>query len=566
VRSGGQWEEVAERRMGCAVVRRAGRLHCVKQRKVLGGEPVLLRGAGVRVRPLERSRQASTFGFMSNEISMEVNKPVAIRGVRGARDTRARGERIVVVPGPAVIHSGGDAALVRLIRAGWIDGVLSGNAFAVHDLEKALLSTSLGVCQRSGRAVEGGSRNRICLAGLRARCVRGQGHRRSAERGVPARACRDSRSGPHVRRSVAPAAAQGGSPSGIAPRRALRQPVHGNRGNGATTAQPGSRPRAWARRAARRDRSPRLPCGRFLRIRLRSALREGRRLALAGTASLLERRFQLLNPLLQCVHTPLQTLATGTTRNAPANPRGAGTEESSAWLADDMRTLGARAELAALGQHRPVSGQIEDELRARLGLAPRPANEAGEVLCVLEREPPRARAWAEIHARRLAREGTPARVVTAAELTGAEDPARVRRLALGSEWPLAGFAEGRGLPLAPGDFGGTTVLVVPAQTLQVEREGWIDLERTKALAKRSPFAGLRVALDGGEPSLATVLGELTAKGARSVLVVPTVFCAAPEEMQALRKALGPALASGGELDLTWLPGLGAELVGAALDD
>src|SRR5262249_6176361 len=38
---------------------------------------------------------------------------------------------------------------------------LTGNAFAVHDLEKALLETSLGVCQLSGRAVEGGSRNHL---------------------------------------------------------------------------------------------------------------------------------------------------------------------------------------------------------------------------------------------------------------------------------------------------------------------------------------------------------------------------------------------------------------------
>jgi lysine-ketoglutarate reductase/saccharopine dehydrogenase-like protein (TIGR00300 family) len=167
VRVAGCWEEVVERRMDCAIVRRASadgaaRLHCVKQRKVRRGEAVLLRGPGVRVRPLERARSASSFGFMSNEISMEVNKPIAIAAAaRALRAARAAGQRIVVVPGPAVIHSGGDAALVRLIRAGWIDGLLSGNAFAVHDLEKSLLHTSLGVCQMSGRAVEGGSRNHL---------------------------------------------------------------------------------------------------------------------------------------------------------------------------------------------------------------------------------------------------------------------------------------------------------------------------------------------------------------------------------------------------------------------
>jgi lysine-ketoglutarate reductase/saccharopine dehydrogenase-like protein (TIGR00300 family) len=162
VRAAGTWERVAERRMDCAVVRREGALHAVKQRKVRAGEPVLLRGPGVRVRPLERARRASSFGFMSNEVSMEVNKPVAIAAAaRALRATRAAGERIAVVPGPAVIHSGGDGALARLIRGGWVDVVLSGNAFAVHDLEKALLRTSLGVCQMSGRALEGGARNHL---------------------------------------------------------------------------------------------------------------------------------------------------------------------------------------------------------------------------------------------------------------------------------------------------------------------------------------------------------------------------------------------------------------------
>ena len=47
------------------------------------------------------------------------------------------------------------------MRDGWIDVLLSGNAFATHDMEKAILKTSLGVCQMSGRAVEGGSRHHL---------------------------------------------------------------------------------------------------------------------------------------------------------------------------------------------------------------------------------------------------------------------------------------------------------------------------------------------------------------------------------------------------------------------
>ncbi len=60
-----------------------------------------------------------------------------------------------------MIHSGGDVHLARLVREGWVDALLAGNAFAVHDVEKAILRTSLGICQLSGRAVEGGSRHHL---------------------------------------------------------------------------------------------------------------------------------------------------------------------------------------------------------------------------------------------------------------------------------------------------------------------------------------------------------------------------------------------------------------------
>jgi len=162
VRVAGRWEPVADQRMDCALVLREGRPHCVKQGQVRQGEPVALRGPGIRVRPPERSRDYSVFGFMSNEVSAEVNKTIAVAGTaREMRRAREAGERIVVVAGPAVVHSGGDVHLARLVREGWVDAILTGNAFAVHDVEKAILKTSLGVCQMSGRAVEGGSRHHL---------------------------------------------------------------------------------------------------------------------------------------------------------------------------------------------------------------------------------------------------------------------------------------------------------------------------------------------------------------------------------------------------------------------
>jgi lysine-ketoglutarate reductase/saccharopine dehydrogenase-like protein (TIGR00300 family) len=162
VRVDGKWQEALDQKMDSALVKRDGSLRCVKQGLVKKGEAVVLRGPGIRVRPPERSRDYSVFGFMSNDVSAEVNKGIAIAGTaREMRKTRAAGEKIVVVAGPAIVHSGGDAALARLVKAGWVDVILTGNAFAVHDLEKSILKTSLGVCQMSGRAVDGGSRNHL---------------------------------------------------------------------------------------------------------------------------------------------------------------------------------------------------------------------------------------------------------------------------------------------------------------------------------------------------------------------------------------------------------------------
>ena len=162
VRMGGRWVRAVNQKMDCALVLRDGAPQCVKQAQVKQGEPVALRGGGLRVRPPERSRDYSVFGFMSNDVSAEVNKGIVIAGAaREMKNARAAGERIVVVAGPAIVHSGGDAPLARLVREGWVDVLLTGNAFAVHDLEKAILKTSLGVCQMSGRAVEGGSRHHL---------------------------------------------------------------------------------------------------------------------------------------------------------------------------------------------------------------------------------------------------------------------------------------------------------------------------------------------------------------------------------------------------------------------
>jgi lysine-ketoglutarate reductase/saccharopine dehydrogenase-like protein (TIGR00300 family) len=60
-----------------------------------------------------------------------------------------------------VVHTGGVAPMAELIRGGWVQALLAGNALGVHDIEAALLGTSLGVRQSDGRQEEHGHRNHM---------------------------------------------------------------------------------------------------------------------------------------------------------------------------------------------------------------------------------------------------------------------------------------------------------------------------------------------------------------------------------------------------------------------
>ncbi|TRO48072.1 hypothetical protein E2P65_03475 [Candidatus Bathyarchaeota archaeon] len=101
------------------------------------------------------------FEFMTSDVSPE--KPAALIIKKIAEDlhrTAEEGGRIVVVAGPAVVHTGGSPSLARMIEMGYVDAVLSGNALAVHDVEYALYGTSLGVELGEG-AASNGYRNHI---------------------------------------------------------------------------------------------------------------------------------------------------------------------------------------------------------------------------------------------------------------------------------------------------------------------------------------------------------------------------------------------------------------------
>ena len=159
---GGEWTAVARQRMDAAIVVDGGRLECRKLRSLKQGDRVVCGMQGIRVMPDLQARDKPTFGFMSNDVSSERRVEVAVTRVADMlRQSRAKGEKIAFVAGPVVVHTGGGEYFCDLIRLGYVDVLLSGNALAVHDIEAALSGTSLGIDLETGRPVEHGHRNHM---------------------------------------------------------------------------------------------------------------------------------------------------------------------------------------------------------------------------------------------------------------------------------------------------------------------------------------------------------------------------------------------------------------------
>jgi lysine-ketoglutarate reductase/saccharopine dehydrogenase-like protein (TIGR00300 family) len=164
VRLGGLWIDVADQEMDCGIAvdrgRRAAR--CVPMTEVAVGTPIVVGHAGVRVVPLERPREASLFGFMGSNVSSEKPKSVSLKGVADSiRATRAEGKKVLLVGGPAIVHTGSAAHVAQLVREGWVNTLFAGNALATHDIEQSLFGTSLGVSIEHGEAIEHGHEHHL---------------------------------------------------------------------------------------------------------------------------------------------------------------------------------------------------------------------------------------------------------------------------------------------------------------------------------------------------------------------------------------------------------------------
>jgi lysine-ketoglutarate reductase/saccharopine dehydrogenase-like protein (TIGR00300 family) len=164
VRIAGRWVDVLDQEMDCGIVveRGKGKPRCIAMSSVAVGMPIVVGHAGVRVLPVERPREVSLFGFMSSTVSSEKPKSISVKTIVSAiRATRAEGKKVLLVGGPAIVHTGSAPHVARLIREGWVQVLFAGNALATHDLEQAIYGTSLGVSLAHGEPIEHGHEHHL---------------------------------------------------------------------------------------------------------------------------------------------------------------------------------------------------------------------------------------------------------------------------------------------------------------------------------------------------------------------------------------------------------------------
>jgi len=159
IRYRGRWRKVRDIEMDCGIVVSpgAGQARCTPMSRIARGAQVVCGAQGVKVAPLQRARTRDVFQFMSSAVSSEKPKAQLIRQLaEEMRAIRRAGKNILVVAGPAVVHTGSGPYLERLINAGYVHALFGGNGLATHDIESALFGTSLGVRLDRGTASKDG--------------------------------------------------------------------------------------------------------------------------------------------------------------------------------------------------------------------------------------------------------------------------------------------------------------------------------------------------------------------------------------------------------------------------
>ena len=156
----GNWIPVEDIEMDCLVVvdEEENRAFVKPIANIEAGDKIVVGLDGVRVTPTQRSRdEHQVFEFMNSDVSSEKHLMNLINGIaQEMKEIKAKGGKIGIVGGPAIVHTGSGKYLASLIRDGYIDVIMAGNALATHDIESNLFGTSLGIEVETGKIVAHG--------------------------------------------------------------------------------------------------------------------------------------------------------------------------------------------------------------------------------------------------------------------------------------------------------------------------------------------------------------------------------------------------------------------------
>lgn len=155
--------ELQEMDCGIAVDKTTRKARCVAMADVKKDQMIVIGRLGTRVRPVGRdTQQRHSFGFMNSTVSSEKPKNVTVREIADQMRRAAHGSgKILVVAGPAVVHTGSRQLLSWLIREGYVHILFAGNALAAHDIEQSFFGTSLGISMEHGGSTEEGHEHHL---------------------------------------------------------------------------------------------------------------------------------------------------------------------------------------------------------------------------------------------------------------------------------------------------------------------------------------------------------------------------------------------------------------------
>ena len=143
--------------MDAAIVTDTAKASCRKLRDIRAGDRIVCGLDGIRVVPEFKARDRLGFAFMNTEVSSERRVEASVgRIAEMFRETKRQRRKIAFVAGPVVAHTGGIPHFCELIRRGFVDVILAGNALAIHDIERrSSARRSASISRRAARSRAG---------------------------------------------------------------------------------------------------------------------------------------------------------------------------------------------------------------------------------------------------------------------------------------------------------------------------------------------------------------------------------------------------------------------------